>query len=522
MMKNKRAALTAFLLLLFPGYSFGATYFVSPNGNDSNSGLSDASAWRTIQKVNSFRFQDGDDIYFKCGGTWTGTQLNPKINGVNEANRSIIGAYYDNGMIGVSGNRPIIDGNNYTVPSTGSWGYLVYFENRSYVTVQDLHVQYSGGGGITFNGTGSHNTIRNCQTTNTYWAGIRIQDKHSNCLIEYNTVTLSAMNRPLTRGLQTAAIILSGNSPLNGKIVMNTIVRYNKVFYNHGEGIGLYKGTEDNIVEFNTCIHNRSASIYFSQWAKRNIARYNLVYALNKDPVEFPYGSTSGISIDDEPESRFAYASSEGNAIYGNLIAGQKVGIALDSNHIDSSIKDTKVFNNTLVDCGCGTTYGPCAIKLLNSSPPFENSYIINNIIWFTGERTDCTPAQVPSNHSGLTIDNNLWSHTPILAARGANDLSPGNPKLTKTSGWSSLTLNSLTGREFAPTFESPVIGAGARPDSLHRQLLNLQASDFSRNLFDLINLDNATAWDIGAGPYLKQPKLAPPKNIQASPVAAN
>jgi hypothetical protein len=46
-----------------------ATYYVKSTGSDSNSGLSDALAWKTISKVNSQTFSPGDTILFNCGDT---------------------------------------------------------------------------------------------------------------------------------------------------------------------------------------------------------------------------------------------------------------------------------------------------------------------------------------------------------------------------------------------------------------------------------------------------------------------
>ncbi|HDZ68927.1 MAG TPA: hypothetical protein ENH43_00705 [Phycisphaerales bacterium] len=47
-----------------------ATYYVKNGGNNSADGLSDATAWATINKVNSQTFSPGDVIRFKRGDTW--------------------------------------------------------------------------------------------------------------------------------------------------------------------------------------------------------------------------------------------------------------------------------------------------------------------------------------------------------------------------------------------------------------------------------------------------------------------
>jgi hypothetical protein len=47
-----------------------ATYFVSNEGDDSASGTSPTSPWRTIDKVNRSSFEAGDAILFRRGDTW--------------------------------------------------------------------------------------------------------------------------------------------------------------------------------------------------------------------------------------------------------------------------------------------------------------------------------------------------------------------------------------------------------------------------------------------------------------------
>src|SRR5271157_2730367 len=67
------------------------TYFISPNGDDSQSGLSVKEAWKTIDKVNQTTFQPGDQVLFKSGCVWNG-QLKPQGSG--EAGKPIIMSSY--------------------------------------------------------------------------------------------------------------------------------------------------------------------------------------------------------------------------------------------------------------------------------------------------------------------------------------------------------------------------------------------------------------------------------------------
>jgi hypothetical protein len=46
------------------------TYYVSPAGNDANSGVSTSDPWETVSKVNFTSFQPGDRVLFERGGEW--------------------------------------------------------------------------------------------------------------------------------------------------------------------------------------------------------------------------------------------------------------------------------------------------------------------------------------------------------------------------------------------------------------------------------------------------------------------
>lgn len=50
----------------------GTTYYVSPSGSDSHDGLSPATAWQTVDKVNASTFQAGDTVRFEGGQSFSG------------------------------------------------------------------------------------------------------------------------------------------------------------------------------------------------------------------------------------------------------------------------------------------------------------------------------------------------------------------------------------------------------------------------------------------------------------------
>lgn len=57
----------------FPAAVASATFYVSPTGNDSNSGHSPEQAWRTIARVNQADFNPGSTILFEGGQSFTGS-----------------------------------------------------------------------------------------------------------------------------------------------------------------------------------------------------------------------------------------------------------------------------------------------------------------------------------------------------------------------------------------------------------------------------------------------------------------
>src|SRR6266550_386847 len=57
--------------------SWAATFYVDAVGNDTNDGLSPATAWKTVAKVNGSTFAAGDQILFKRGGVWNESLVPP-------------------------------------------------------------------------------------------------------------------------------------------------------------------------------------------------------------------------------------------------------------------------------------------------------------------------------------------------------------------------------------------------------------------------------------------------------------
>jgi len=63
----KRGIVVILLLMFLVSFANATNYYVKNGGNDNADGLSDATAWATLSKVNSLTFQPGDSILLKAG-----------------------------------------------------------------------------------------------------------------------------------------------------------------------------------------------------------------------------------------------------------------------------------------------------------------------------------------------------------------------------------------------------------------------------------------------------------------------
>lgn len=96
-------------------------YYVSKfDGNNGNSGLTEALAWKTLEKVNSSVFSAGDSILFNRGDMWAGTLI---VTGSDSKDMPItFGAYG-------RGDKPIIGniGSPYRVDSKNGCAVVTNF-----------------------------------------------------------------------------------------------------------------------------------------------------------------------------------------------------------------------------------------------------------------------------------------------------------------------------------------------------------------------------------------------------------
>ena len=464
-------------------------YVDATGGNDFiNNGQSDATAWRTIGKVNSYNFQTGDDVFFKCGGAWERQALTVDWSGTAD-NRVVVGAYYSDGIVGISGDRPVISGTLRVNDSDEGAGYpsnkytpLIMIQG-DYITLQDVKTYRSGGRGIQVYRSGSSPTnivVENCVIESAHMSGIIFYNLDGGEITNNIIVNVSRMALNPANGNWPAALVTHSGS-------RNLKINKNTVHSNHGEGIQTYDWAHDLIIEDNILYENAKAGFNITGPYPPNLnTTYNLVIRRNliygtTDPTYHRGGFPStGIYLNDA--SNYSIYNIQ---IYDNLIAFCSIGVYFGSAVADPS-HDIQVYNNTIIGCNyCIVSGGP--------NRCFIDVTIKNNIF----AQWEISAVQIDNPEPGLNWSHNLWSSEPGNSECESESDVIGAEKLIKTTGWRDLTANELDGSEFVLQSTSPAIDKGANLGSPYNQGLN-PASTWPDNIFTL-DQDGYGDWEIGA-----------------------
>ena len=444
-----------------------ANYYVRSDGSDSNNGLSHATAWATADKVRNTTFATGDRAYFRCGDTfypsntiyiWDGSEETP----------SILGAYYlDNNVEihGVSGNRPILHGNGYTVPSNAyigsveSWRGLVQANSKTYFIIQDLHIIESGCYSVLVQGASNLSTycsnfiIRGIKSEGAWRSNIIVsKNKLGPGVIEDCELSYGGYGFTFSGGYGGYTHWPGGLSIANSPYA-NLVIRDNLLYNIWGEAvmvwcnpISLHLNSGYVDVYDNIFFNNYAAGIYFC--AVNNCKAYrNLILGAGTGVTDnrfFRYSAGgrgwngNGLWISAEILSGDATLfSTEVNDIdiYNNLVAGCYGGyrIASEFNSGARTMENINLYHNHFV----GNYYGLTIASSINGYTTTDCN-VRNNIWW---KPIDC----LGSDGSELSwhAARFNWSHNAWTAAKtywsSANDIT-FNEFITKTAGWQSLT----------------------------------------------------------------------------------
>lgn len=243
-------------------YAAGTTYYVSSSeGNDSNSGTSETSPWRTLSKVSSITFQSGDTIRLKGGDLWDNEFLN--LHGSGTSGSPITLSSYGTG-------RPVI---RYA-------GNVINLKNESFWTIKGLEVMVLCDSSLIGQGNS------NCGIY-VYYDQKRGKCTYSDIIIDDNVVYGEGIDRR-THGILVFAA--SERENVQWEMVRNITIS-NNTLYNLGSG-GISTGTwmtEEgkrmnssaifyNVRIIRNTIHDIGNSVIVLENANHSSMKWNVVY----------------------------------------------------------------------------------------------------------------------------------------------------------------------------------------------------------------------------------------------------
>ncbi|WP_319548763.1 right-handed parallel beta-helix repeat-containing protein [Desulfogranum marinum] len=379
----------------------GNTYFVAKNGNNNSSGLTAASAWATISKVNKSRFSPGDRILFKRGDTWK-EQLVIPSSGSASGGSITFGAYG-------TGNKPVIDGAGVNLSRNHG---LIRGSGKNYIIIEDIRVQNAGIGkaaentGIGFYG-GSYITVRNCEAYNTESSGLKFNTS-SHITVDGNEISKACRNS------RSESLSLSVIDTFE---VMNNTVYDGGTAAGGGAGIDAKDGSHDGSIHHNEVYGiNGANAIYVDAYGRYT---YNIEiyanYIHDTDGAGFQIGSESGGLL-------------KNVSVHHNVVHNALRGAIAFHNKYPASgaVQDIFIYNNTFYQNGTNGTGQYGNIRVWDQL--IDNLVIKNNIMgqnhnFHVGIHTATGPA--PSKY---TVGHNVLSGTQknaggFAAVDGSNSI---------------------------------------------------------------------------------------------------
>ncbi len=424
LVKNSlKKCLLIIFVLSFSVSLYGTTYYVAPNGSNSNSG-SESQPWRTIQKA-ADTMTAGDVVYIKAG-TYN-ERVIPKNSG--SANNYIVYSAYPGDVV-------TIDGNGISLQS--DWGGLFHLEEVNYIRITGLRIFNAGNAD---NNAGilvdicNNIIIEKNYTYNTTSSGIGIWNCE-NVIIDGNEVELACND-----GEQECITV----AVTNNFEIKNNHVHHGGPGSIGGEGIDAKDGSSNGKV-YNNHVHDFPVKlgIYIEAWDKHtyNIEVYNnLVHNCGAD----------GMTLASEQGGLLENINVYNNIVYNN----KNVGISVTPNGDvpNPPMKNIKIINNTIYNNGWDLGDESWGGGIGVDNPNLSDLIIRNNII------SQNLLFQIAIEYYGqnFSIDHNLIDgfRDELSEETRGNDYVDGDPLFVNASG-----------EDFHLQGSSPAINKGSSIDA--------------------------------------------------------
>jgi len=300
------------------------TYFISPQGSDSNAGTSPTNAWKTIEHVDRVTFRPGDQILFEGGVTFAGNltfdsqDVGPIMVGSYGNGQATIDVGNDTGilvtdaghftiaglnLVGSGFTKNVGDGISFTSNLPGVAQTVITVSNVSVTGFGQVGVSFLGGNGsrdftnvsVTFvtandNGTGGVLLQGQGQARTIYIGHVQANHNAGSADIGsgYGILVFGASDVVIERSVTGDNGWLPGNHGETGGIEAiaddRVLLQYNEAYDNHagnsdGDGV-ILDVTNDSIMQYNYTFDNDGAGLFLfaesGASSTNNIVRYNI------------------------------------------------------------------------------------------------------------------------------------------------------------------------------------------------------------------------------------------------------
>jgi parallel beta-helix repeat protein len=398
-----------------------ADYFVSPSGNDANSGLAQSAPWRTILKVNATTLRAGDRVLFQGGQDFPvtgGTSLYLRHSGT-AASRIVITSYGTGKARLVVGNGSktgidasvcnyvmisnlIVAGPGVTAQTVAGDGLNLLWFNDS--LIDQVEVFGFRGSGIKLNGC-HRTTVSGAYAHDNGFAGIYSEGTSKNDVNNCSNLIIRGCRANDNPGDSEKIDLHSGNGILLTMSVDCLIERCEaarngaNMGYTNGGPVGIWTASSSRITIQNCISHENRSPITWDgggfdldQNTTDCIVQYNYSYKNHgAGYLQYTNPNTSNSG------NTFRYNISEndgmGNGSAGIAVIGQT----------SSSNSNTHIYNNVVFNSGGRNCITGSANSVLPSS-----IYVRNNIFIMEG-----TGRFVDFMAQAVVQGNLYWNYTP-------------------------------------------------------------------------------------------------------------
>jgi hypothetical protein len=467
-----------------------AHYVDSNSGNDDSDGISVATAWKSLAKINATEFHPGDRILFKSGGIWSG-QLWPKGSGA--ADHPIVIDKYGGDDL------PLIIGGGLAEDA-------VLLKNQEYWEIRNLEITNTGSAPALRRGV--HVVAENIgDLHHIYLQNLVVHDVNGsfqekvNGGIHYSSIGDSKPSRFIDLRIEGNHIYHVDRSGIFGWSThwtrskwypsLNVVIRNNILDDIGGDGI-VNVATDGALVEHNVVSRasQRSQDYNVGIWpwsADNTIVQYNEVYGTrgqhDAEGFDSDWNSRNTIiqyNYSHDNDGGFLLICNDGTQTpensAGNVRTIVRYNISQNDHHrgikLSGPVKNTLIYNNTIY-VGRGETSD--VVLHTDWTGWASDTYFYNNIFYVEGKaefgygvtgNADGSYVGAPGPGSSK---NNVYDYNVYFGVKAPDDphaftkdpllVDPGHG----VNGRSSLTGYALRGRSPAIDSGKPIENNGGK-----------------------------------------------------------